>query len=136
MNEKKGAYDWGCAYAAACPVFRENEIRLYYGASNGTHHGWRDGFLALATLRPDGFAGYEPAVKDKPATVLTQPVLCSGRTLRLTADARGGSLRVTVFDAGSKPVAEGKPLATDVTDAAVTLEAARTWRGSAANPSD
>jgi len=122
LSEKKGAYDWGCAYAAACPVFRENEIRLYYGASNGTHNGWRDGFLALATLRPDGFAGYEPAVNDKPASVLTRPVLCSGRALRLTADARGGSIRVTVLDAGSKPVAEGKPLAADVTDAAVTLE--------------
>ena len=32
---------------------RDREIRLYYGASNGTHNGWRDGFLALATLRPD-----------------------------------------------------------------------------------
>ena len=57
-SETAGDYDWGCVYAAA-PVFTKNEIRLYYGASNGPHTNWRDGFLALATLRPDGFAGYE-----------------------------------------------------------------------------
>jgi len=103
LSEEKGAYDWGCAYAAACPVVLENEIRLYYGASNGTHNGWRDGFLALATLRPDGFAGWEPEDPNKPAVVLTHPVRCTGKALWLTADvARGGSVKVTLLDkAGS-----------------------------------
>ncbi|MHC4642163.1 MAG: hypothetical protein ACYS32_11000, partial [Planctomycetota bacterium] len=32
---KEGDYDWGCVYAAACPVFLEDEIRLYYGGSDG-----------------------------------------------------------------------------------------------------
>jgi hypothetical protein len=122
LSEKKGAYDWGCAYAAACPVVLDDEIRLYYGASNGTHHGWRDGFLALATLRPDGFAGYEPVDKGKPATVVTRPVLCSGGTLRITADAGDGSVRVTVLDAEGKPVANGKPMADVVTDAPLSLK--------------
>ncbi|MHC4725584.1 MAG: hypothetical protein ACYS9V_15335 [Planctomycetota bacterium] len=35
---KEGDYDWGCVYAAACPVFLENEIRLYYGGSDGHHN--------------------------------------------------------------------------------------------------
>ena len=55
----EGDYDWGCVYAAACPVFLEDEIRLYYGGSDGLHTSWRNGFLCLATLRPDGFAGYK-----------------------------------------------------------------------------
>ena len=71
MSTGKRSPRSGCAYAAALPVFLDDEIRLYYGASNGTHNGWRDGFLALATLRPDGFAGYQPADAAKPATVTT-----------------------------------------------------------------
>jgi hypothetical protein len=55
-----GAYDSGCVYAAATPVVLDNQIRLYYGASNGPHTGWRDGFFCLAHLRPDGFAAMEP----------------------------------------------------------------------------
>jgi len=103
LSEKKGAYDWGCAYAAARPVFLKDEIRLYYGASNGTHHGWRDGFLALATLRPDGFAGYEPEQEDEPAVVVTKPVPCRGKRLWLTADvADGGSVKVTALDEAGK----------------------------------
>ena len=120
-SERKGDYDWGCVYAAACPVFRDNEVRLYYGASNGTHHGWRDGFLALATLRPDGFAGYAPIEPGKPGTLLTRPVVCSGKTLRVTADAAGGSVRATVLDADGKELATGQPVSGDVTDAAVAL---------------
>ena len=51
-SEVEGEYDWGCAYPAAYPVFLEDEIRLYYGASDGLHGGWRNGFLSMATLRP------------------------------------------------------------------------------------
>jgi len=120
-SQKKGDYDWGCVYAAAYPVCRDREIRLYYGASNGTHNGWRDGFLALATLRPDGFAGYEPIDAAKPATVVTRPVVCSGKTLRITADARGGSVGVTVLDADGKTTTAGRPIIDDVTGAPVTL---------------
>jgi len=121
-SETPGDYDWGCVYAAAYPVVIGNEIRLYYGASNGTHNGWRDGFLALATLRPHGFAGYEPADAARPAVVETEPVVCSGKVLRVTADARGGSVRATVLDADGTPVAVGQPVAADVTDAPVAFE--------------
>ena len=33
----EGCYDWGCVYVAANPVFLDNEIRLYYGGSDGLH---------------------------------------------------------------------------------------------------
>ena len=68
--EKKGDYDWGCVYAAAYPLFEEKEIRLYYGGSNNLHGGWSDGFFCLATLRPDGFAGYEPTSEDDKAILI------------------------------------------------------------------
>jgi hypothetical protein len=118
-SETDGDYDWGCAFASA-PVFTKNGIRLYYGASNGPHTDWRDGFLALATLRPDGFAGYEPKDETKPAMVTTRPLAWrDGATLTITCDAAGGSVAVTVLDAAGKVLGRGRPIAADVTDAAV-----------------
>ena len=43
LGENRGDYDWGCAYPAATPVFLGDEIRLYYGASNGPHTNWQIG---------------------------------------------------------------------------------------------
>jgi len=122
-SPRKGDYDWGCAYAAACPVIRKDEIRLYYGASNGPHGNWRESFLALATLRPDGFAGFEPKDRRKAALVHTQPVLCNGSTLQVSADAKGGRLRVAVRDAKGLALDDAEPIDADVTDATVR------WRG-------
>lgn len=114
-SSERGAYDWGCVYAAAYPVILDEEIRLYYGASNGPHTDWRDGFLALATLRPDGFAGYEPADESKPGKVITRPIGCSGGTLQITADA-DGSVRVTVIDGDGNELATSAPITGKMTD--------------------
>jgi len=97
----EGSYDSGCIYAAAYPVVRPDEIRLYYGGNNGPHTTWRDGFFCLATLRPDGFAGMEPSRSGAVGTIVTQPIICTGRYLCVTADADGGSVRVDI---------EGDPL--------------------------
>jgi len=121
-SPKKGAYDWGCVYAAACPVVRDGEIRLYYGASNNVHTNWRDGFLALATLRPDGWAGYEPAA-GKTAAVVTKPVTCSGKRLWITADAEGGRVRVEVIGEKGPSLADCAPLTGTLTKAGVR------WKG-------
>ena len=99
---------------------RDGEIRLYYCGSDDTHTGWRKGAFALARLRPDGFAGYEPADKSKPATIVTRPVRCAGNPLRVTADAAYGSLRVTLLDTNDSTLDVSKPITADVTDA--TLE--------------
>ncbi len=121
-SEKEMAYDWGCVYAGAYPVFLEDEIRIYYGGSDWHHGNWRNAFLCMATLRPDGFAGYEPIDSDKPGTVVTRPVICQGKTLRLTADAAGGSVRLTVLDTEGKPLGGGKPITGTVTDAVVSFD--------------
>jgi hypothetical protein len=122
LSEKPGDYDWGCVYAAATPVVLANEIRLYYGASNGPHTGWRDGFLALATLRKDGWAGYVPVDSQKSGIVVTKPIVCTGPTLRVSADASAGSLKVIVVGPDGKDAAVSKPLRADVTDGAVAWE--------------
>ncbi|UCC49147.1 MAG: hypothetical protein JSV41_02905, partial [Gemmatimonadota bacterium] len=93
------APDSGCAYAAA-PVFEDDEIRLYYGGSNGPHTSWRDGFLCLARLRPDRFAGFELSSAGARGLVVTQPVKVTSDDLRINADARGGQVRVGLFEAG------------------------------------
>ena len=116
-----GSYDWGCAYAAAGPVILRDEIRLYYGASNFQHTSWRDGYLCLATLRPDGFAYFEQVRGDRPATVVTAPLAWSGAALRVTADvAPIGALGVSVLDhTASRVLARGQVTRT-VTDGTVT----------------
>jgi len=118
-----GAYDCGCVYAALSPVFRPGEVRLYYGGSNGPHGGWRDGFFCLATLRPDGFAGYRPVDPARAGVVITRPITCPAKPLRITADAAGGSVRVSLVDAAGKPLATAAPIGADVTDRPVVFPA-------------
>lgn len=116
----EGDCDWGCAYAAACPVFLDDEIRLYYGGSDGRHSGWRNGFFCLATLRPDGFAGYQPSNAAQPAKVTTVPIFDGHGALQVTADvAPGGKLTVRVLAADGETVAESEPLRDALTDADV-----------------
>ena len=117
----KGQYDWGCVYAADAPVVMKDRIRIYYAGSNGHHRYWRDGFLCLATLRPDGWAGYVPVDSDRKGVVVTSPLTWRGR-LHLTADAAGGSVQVTVLDDQGEILAEAQPLSGEVTDGEVTAE--------------
>jgi len=121
----EGDYDWGCAYPAAYPVFLDDEIRLYYGGSDGLHTSWRNGFFCMATLRPDGFAGYKASDAAKSATVTTTPVFDGKTQLRVSADvADGGQLVVRVLGEGKKVLAESEPLTSTVSDADVR------WRNS------
>ena len=120
-SEEVGSYDWGCAYSSAYPVFLENEIRLYYGSSNGLHFGWRDGFFCLARLRPDGFAGYEQDSARKPAVITTVPAACRGCELRLSADIQSvGSVGVRLLDVSDdRIIAESELVEETVTDGIV-----------------
>ena len=89
----EGSFDWGCIYAAAYPFLKDGRLQLYYGGSDGPHTDWRAAYLGLATLRPDGFAGLTPVNKTQTATLVTQPVQCSGRQLRLNQEApRSGQM--------------------------------------------
>jgi hypothetical protein len=113
---EKGQYDWGTVYAAAYPVFLEDEVRLYYGGCDDKHFGWRNGYFCLATLRPDGFAGYEPISSDTPAVIAIKPILSEGHSMILTADVRkGGSVTATIFDSEGNKLARSKPIKQSVT---------------------
>ncbi|MCO6044134.1 hypothetical protein NG895_09460 [Aeoliella sp. ICT_H6.2] len=106
-SDREGDYDWGCVYAAATPVIREDEIRIYYGGSDGLHFGWRCGSLNLATLRPDGFAGYTQVSEQKPAIVTTTPIRTTGRLLALNADVSpSGFVEVAAIDAAGNKIAQ------------------------------
>lgn len=95
-----GAYDCGCIYAAA-PIVDDNEIRIYYGGSNGTHNGFRESSLNLATLPLDRWAGYVAA--DGIGTIVTSPVTIRDEvTLNLTTSG-GGWARIEVHDVHDVP---------------------------------
>ena len=116
-STEPGDYDWGCVYAAACPVFQKDKILLYYGGSDGPHTNWRKGYLCLASLRKDGFAGYEQIETGKPAVIITNPLKCKGRTISLNADVfDNGQILVTVLDTSKNVISKAKPIRSTVTD--------------------
>ena len=120
-SHEKGDYDWGCVYASV-PIFLPDEIRIYYGASDDTHYGWRKGYLALATVRPDGLAGLQPSTPNVAGSVTTKPVVCTGKRLCVSADAAGGTVRAAILDAEGRTLEGSLPLTRDVTDAEVSWE--------------
>ena len=117
----KGSYDWGCVYAANAPVVTREEIRIYYGGSNGAHRDWREGAFCLATLRLDGWAGYEPVDPGRQATLVTKPLRWRGG-LRLTADAESGRVQVAVIGDQGEILARSRPVEGDVTDGEVHFD--------------
>lgn len=117
-SPNEGDYDWGCVYAADDPVVLDDEIRLYYGGSNGKHTGWRDGFLCLATLRPDGWAGFEQIVSDKPAVITTSEIPYDNQPISLTADvSEGGAIKASIVDNSGEPLSIAEPLTQTATGA-------------------
>jgi len=121
--KEKLAYDYGCVYACAYPIFLEDEIRLYYGGSDWLHTSWRNGALCLARLRPDGFAGYEQATNAKPAMITTAPVPYNGQAIQVTTDVpEGGSLKVTILDADGNERSAARAITETVTDGALVLD--------------
>ena len=110
-------YDYGCVYACATPVFLEDEIRLYYGGSDWLHFSWRNGSLCMATLRPDGFAGYKQESTQQPAVITTVPLTYSGKNILVSADIKdGGLLKITILDREGNILATAEELRQSVTD--------------------
>ena len=121
----KGSYDSSCIYAqAGPPVVQDGRMLIFYGGSSVVHRGWKRHCLpCLARLRVDGFAGYLPADAGKPGTLVTQPMVVADETLRISADAKGGSIRVAVLDTEGFGLDDCLPITDNVTDAPVQ------WKG-------
>jgi len=87
---------------------------------DGLHGSWREGCFCLATLRPDGFAGYETVDRQRPGTIVTRELLCTAKTLGVTADVvTSGYVKVTICDNKNKELAQGELITKTVTDAEV-----------------
>lgn len=122
-SEKELDYDYGCVYACANPVFLEDEIRLYYGGSDWLHFGWRNGSFNLASLRPDGFAGFVQESGDKQAVVTTHLMPYAGESILLNADVEtGGSINVVVLDDKGKRVYSRKNISKTMTNESLIPE--------------
>jgi hypothetical protein len=127
-STRAGDYDWGCVYAAAQPVITGDEVGIYYGASNGPHTGWRDGFLALATLKRDRFAGYAVTNATQGGELRMRSLHLGSGLLRLNADARGGEIRAELLDSAGKPV-RGFTLADSEVITGDQMGAPLRWKG-------
>ena len=114
-SEKKLDYDYGCVYACAYPVFKENKIQLYYGGSDWLHFGWRNGSLCLATLNPDGFAGYVQESDTETATVTTKSFTYDGKDIKINADVfPDGSISVEILDEDENRISISKTITKSV----------------------
>ena len=72
----------------------------------------------MATLRPDGFAGYKAAAQS--ASVTTVPVYNGTASLQVSADiGDGGSLIVRVLDDSQRVIAESEAMTSSVSDAEI-----------------
>jgi hypothetical protein len=121
-SDRELDYDYGCVYACAYPVILKDSIRLYYGGSDYLHNGWRNGCLCLATLRPDGFAGYEQESKGAHAGITTAPVPYSGPGLNISADVtEGGSIEVGILDRDGNVLSKAKTVSKTVNDGQLEL---------------
>jgi len=121
LSETPGSIEWGCLYAAARPIVTPEGIRIYYSGAPGIHS-WQEGNLCMATLRSDGWAGYATTVTDRAAMLETVAIRYSARPLRVTADARGGSVRVTLLGQDGTVLATSRPISGNVTREKVVWE--------------
>ncbi len=87
----KGSYDSECIYAMAGPtITRDGKHLIFYGGDDFPHTGWKRHCLpCLATLREDGFAGYESFDTSKPAVLTTRPLRVTAEPFRVIADGDG-----------------------------------------------
>ncbi len=99
----KGTYDYGCIFAAAYPIVQGDDIRVYYLGNDDTHHAWRGGYLCLAHLPLDRFAGMR-ADGDRPAIIETVPLTIDAPTLELNLDASQGECAVEILDENADPI--------------------------------
>lgn len=126
-SQQPGDYDYGCVYIANSPIQVDDDIWIYYGASNAPHSGWRDSYLALASLRRGRWAGYEHRSAENPkdksyGRITTEKVVCCGRKLKVNLEAPKGTLRVGVLDEPQLAIEVCQPITGNFLDAEVNWE--------------
>ena len=122
----EGAFDSHVCFAAHQPVrVPDGSARIYYMGGNGPHSGLRNSSFALATLRPDRFAG----LGGDAGTVTTRALLVTSASLIATVDVggNGGGGGSVVFGVvgGGVALARSAPITKNCTDCAVA------WPGAA-----
>ncbi|MBO9607161.1 MAG: hypothetical protein J7639_14470 [Paenibacillaceae bacterium] len=95
-----GDADCGAIYASV-PVFRGDEMNLYYGGGNGRHTAFRETSLLLARLGADRFAGYRAADPNRPGRIAVhyRHEDCPDGELHVTAEiGEGGYVKAALTD--------------------------------------
>ena len=81
------------------------------------HFGWRNGSLCLATLRPDGFAGFKQKNPKQPTTIITKSINYSGQPIQISADVEtGGYIKASIINKSGEILASAKTIKDDITD--------------------
>lgn len=103
----KGSYDSECIYAmAGPPVIRDGKHLIFYGGDDFPHTGWKRHCLpCLATLREDGFAGYEPSKEGETAVLTTRRLRVTSEPFRVIAD--GDAVEIKAMDESGQKVEKG-----------------------------
>ena len=132
LPNSEGTFDGGMLLAGASGlVVRDGKIWIYYCGYNTDHAGRAHGKgghnngIGLAHLRLDGFVSADAGATV--GTLLTKPLVCSGKTLRINADARNGEIRAELLDATGRPL-RGRNLASAVPFTGDSLDARLRWK--------
>ena len=111
-STERGAYDFGNLDEAGAPIRMGDELWFYYGGRSVLHYEEpvdTNGSICLATLRVDGFVSIDAG--EEGGTIVTKPLVLSGDSLYLNADAEDGELSVEVLeDQAGADVKSFKPI--------------------------
>lgn len=120
-SDVKGDHDYGMVWRCVPPLFLDSdEVWLYYGGFDLKHGGdGRKGYLCLATMKKDRWAGY--VTGSAAGKIETTLVKCAGKALNICADVKdGGSIRAEVVGVDGLSLGDSIPVTADVTDGVVT----------------
>ncbi len=130
---REGDFDSGMLLAGASGLIeRDGRIWIYYSGYNTDHEGNlrgkgpAAGHIGLAHLRQDGFVSAEGGPQG--GSVLTKPLVCSGSSLRINAQAKEGEIRAEMLDTKGRPIA-GRDLSASEAFGGDALDVQLRWKG-------
>ena len=133
LPNTQGTFDAGMLLAGASGlIVRDGKIWIYYCGYSTDHAGRDQGGgkhkngIGLAHLRLDGYVSADAGPDG--GTLLTRPLICGGKALRINADAAPGQVRAELLDAKGDPI-PGCDLASSVPLKGDSLGVPLRWRG-------